>query len=60
MKYVAYPNAQHSPEGDPSTVPKHWGEVVMTSRKGKKAQAAQDINEAKGNGGTVFGVLDIK
>ncbi|KAJ9215551.1 hypothetical protein DTO166G4_2921 [Paecilomyces variotii] len=36
-------------------VPKHWGEVVIPTRKGKKSRGF----ETAGNGGDVFGVLKV-
>ncbi|GAD93581.1 conserved hypothetical protein [Paecilomyces variotii No. 5] len=36
-------------------VPKHWGEVVISSRKGKKSRGSHTT----ANGGDVFGVLKV-
>lgn len=36
-------------------VPKHWGEVVISSRKGKKSRGSHTA----ANGGDVFGVLKV-
>lgn len=54
---------QHEPSKAPATatiapnqkkLPKHWGEVVISSRKGKKSRAAD-----QDNGNDFFGVLKV-
>ena len=57
MKYVAYPYQQ---EGDLSGAPRHWGEVVLSTRKGKNSRPGLDITNGNANGDDVFGVLVIQ
>ncbi|RJE25918.1 hypothetical protein PHISCL_01760 [Aspergillus sclerotialis] len=40
------------------TVPKHWGEVVINPRKGKKSRPGLNVDEDN-NGANVFGVLNV-
>ncbi|KAL2012315.1 hypothetical protein VTN00DRAFT_5033 [Thermoascus crustaceus] len=42
-----------------STVPKHWGEVVISSKRSKKG-ARPGLNADQENGYDVFGVLKVK
>jgi hypothetical protein len=60
MKYVAYPNVQILANSNPATMPKHWGEVVMSSRKGKKPRPALDMSNADTNSDDLFGVLRVQ
>ncbi|KAL4896171.1 late endosomal/lysosomal adaptor and MAPK and MTOR activator-domain-containing protein [Aspergillus ambiguus] len=53
---VAEPTRQ-STGGTGGAVPKHWGEVVINPRKGKKA-GAQETNAGE-NGRDFFGVLQL-
>ncbi|PGH11146.1 hypothetical protein AJ80_07248 [Polytolypa hystricis UAMH7299] len=43
-----------------SAVPKHWGEVVMTTRGGKKTRPALEMGQTDSNGDDLFGVLRVK
>jgi hypothetical protein len=43
-----------------STAPKHWGEVVMSTRKGKKVRPGLNLDSDGALGSEVFGVLQVK
>ncbi|EEH38295.1 hypothetical protein PAAG_01216 [Paracoccidioides lutzii Pb01] len=42
-----------------SAVPKHWGEVVMTTRKGKKTRPGLNTDRNGGKSKDLFGVLVV-
>ncbi|KKZ66895.1 hypothetical protein EMCG_07391 [[Emmonsia] crescens] len=42
-----------------SAVPKHWGEVVMTTRRGKKTRPGLDIEQGSDQPRDLFGVLVV-
>lgn len=43
-----------------SAAPKHWGEVVMSTRKGKKVRPGLNVDADGASGNDVFGVLQVK
>ncbi|EAS35833.3 uncharacterized protein CIMG_01187 [Coccidioides immitis RS] len=61
MKYVACRDAGLGEATELSTVPRHWGEVVMTNRRGRKKRPG--INGTNEDGTTAddfFGALVVK
>ncbi|KAL1952450.1 hypothetical protein VTO42DRAFT_5384 [Malbranchea cinnamomea] len=60
MKYVAYPNMRYAQVVDYSAAPKHWGEVVMSSRKGKKPRTGENLTNGDANGDDLFEVLVVQ
>jgi hypothetical protein len=59
MRYLAYNDPQYPHNVNLSAVPKHWGEVVMTTRKGKKTRPGLDVGRDNSKGNDVFGVLEV-
>lgn len=57
LKYVAYSNLSCSQEGDLSGAPKHWGEVVLST---KGAKALDKTNGNNAGGVDVFGDLVVQ
>ncbi|KAK2778023.1 hypothetical protein FQN52_002928 [Onygenales sp. PD_12] len=59
---LRYAPLHTSHNGNISAVPKHWGEVVMTTRKGKKVRRGLDIsqeNDGNNKPKDLFGVLVV-
>ena len=59
MRYLAYNDPRYPHNVHLSAVPKHWGEVVMTTRKGKKTRPGLDVEHGKGEANDVFAVLAV-
>ncbi|EEQ32126.1 hypothetical protein McanMca71_005484 [Microsporum canis] len=60
MRYVSCRNPDYPNNVNLSAVPKHWGEVVMSTRKGKKTRPALNLDNDKKDEIDVFGVLKVK
>lgn len=50
---------KNSQKANLSAAPKHWGEVVMSTRKGKKVRPGLDLDADGDLGDEVFGVLKV-
>ncbi|KAK2732464.1 hypothetical protein FQN57_002630 [Myotisia sp. PD_48] len=59
MRFVAYRKTDQ-PNIDLPGIPKHWGEVVMSTKKGKKPRTTTDTDQSSSNGDDVFGVLVVR
>lgn len=57
MKYVAYPSQQ---EGDLTSAPRHWGEVVLSTKKGKNSHPSVEMANGNADGDDIFDVLVIQ
>ncbi|KAK2761620.1 hypothetical protein FQN54_001448 [Arachnomyces sp. PD_36] len=55
---VITPKTSH--QSNLSAAPKHWGEVVMSTRKGKKVRPGLNLDSDGSMGSEVFGVLKVK
>ncbi|KAF3492352.1 uncharacterized protein GIQ15_01869 [Arthroderma uncinatum] len=60
MRYMSCRNPDYPHNVNLAAVPKHWGEVVMTTRKGKKTRPALNLDQGKKDEDDVFGVLRVK
>lgn len=63
MKYVACRDPGFEQSSDFSTVPRHWGEVVMTNRRQRKKRPAINGENGNSNGNLtddLFGTLVVK
>ena len=54
------PTPKSSQRVNISAAPKHWGEVVMSTRKGKKTRPGLNLDADGGMVDDVFGVLKVK
>lgn len=59
MRFLAYSDPHYPDSVNLSAVPKHWGEVVTTTRKGKKTRPGLDVDRGNSKGNDVFGVLEV-
>lgn len=63
MKYVACRDTGMDQSTELATVPRHWGEVVMTNRRQRKKRPAINGNSGNGIGNLtddLFGTLVVK